>query len=412
LHSNRPSPPWASGAGGPRVAADLPLYPHGGEIARRLGKRLPAGATVDPEGCARIGVPAFTIAGRTHFATPHPALNVAAHEAAHVLQQIGVTRDAGLGAEPHAAAVEQLVTGGGDARALIGPHGSPTGPGPHPYKLIPKAAQSAENWPAGRDLRVSDEGLMAVEAAAKGSKSFWATNAAVNESNYTFDSVRSPLQLTLVPADILTGPAPVGGAIRTLTKIAPVNRIDGTMGDAMVFPSDCGAAARTIMGADTLAAGYRNVSGPGRAGASRETSVSVSKDPVAMAGEVLAGASGAADSGAARESYDALTAEEREAFDKAAGINRYARAATGGGYVIATGPIKRGPDWNFHWAGVLMTSGNDQVTLENYSGQAKTKWGFAMYGTALGQSFHEEHFGTKKHGTRPITMGVHRTDPP
>ncbi|MFP2934220.1 hypothetical protein ACLESO_55690 [Pyxidicoccus sp. 3LG] len=68
--------------------------------------------------------------------------------------------------------------------------------------------------------------------------------------------------------------------------------------------------------------------------------------------------------------------------------------------------------WNFHWGGVVMVSGDDRVTLENYAvGNANVKnsdWEFQMYGPAskAGQTFHEQHQATGQHGDSPTTMRV------
>ena len=66
--------------------------------------------------------------------------------------------------------------------------------------------------------------------------------------------------------------------------------------------------------------------------------------------------------------------------------------------------------WNFHWAGVVMKSSSDTMTLENYSVSdyevQNKEWVFQMYGVGKKkQSFHEEHKDVhKQHGDAPTTM--------
>jgi hypothetical protein len=80
--------------------------------------------------------------------------------------------------------------------------------------------------------------------------------------------------------------------------------------------------------------------------------------------------------------------------------------------------------WNFHWAGVVLKDGADNVTLENFAvtdTYAKSKgvpqgafidrdWNFDMYGTVdKSQTFHKEHLDSNTHGNTATSMVV-RTD--
>jgi hypothetical protein len=83
--------------------------------------------------------------------------------------------------------------------------------------------------------------------------------------------------------------------------------------------------------------------------------------------------------------------------------------------------------WNFHWAGVVMKAGADNITLENYAimfpktgdpvkdkenrqrayDWTNTDWVFQMYGTVKeGQTFHEQHLKSGTHGTKATTFRV------
>ncbi len=88
-------------------------------------------------------------------------------------------------------------------------------------------------------------------------------------------------------------------------------------------------------------------------------------------------------------------------------------------HVSTGGPDKRNGKrtWNFHWAGVVMKSGGDTMTLENYSvsdyDKQNKSWAFQLYGVGKkGQSMHEEHRdGHGQHGENPTTMTATRPPP-
>jgi len=135
----------------------------------------------------------------------------------------------------------------------------------------------------------------------------------------------------------------------------------------------------------------------------------------------------------AKKMYWALGAGGRRAFDSYTGINRAANPTIGGGYTLATeydmpGFKTKGPmTWNFHWAGVVMKDGANNITLENYAvsygtdpdpiknarlqekayNEVNREWVFQMYGTRKrGQTFHEQHVKSGTHGTRGSTFAV------
>jgi len=417
-----------SGSGGmagpseaPAGAVSLAAFPHGTVIGRQLGRALPSTALLDPAGCAGRGVPAFTRNGEAHFSSANPPLHVAAHEAAHVLQQRGATRDMGLGAEGHAAAIERRVGRGAGAASLLGDVGARVDGSERRYTEVAVAAQAAKKWNAGLDLRVSDDGNMAVGQDAA-QHSFWATATKVAASNATLKTVGSAIRLEL-QSESLIGKAPSTGGARSLTKVLPKNLMTGTSGEAMTLWADCGNAGRDVMGAGTagggdaalIAAKYKiSVHQAGAAKPKIVTRNTVATDPEDMKKEIFSKKFNIADGAAALAHYDGLPAADRDKADRELGINRYAAPATGQGFTMSSGGADFAGEntWNFHWAGVVMTSGSDRVTLENYAvGDASvknTEWEFQMYGPAskAGQTFHEQHFDTHQHGQTPTTMTV------
>lgn len=123
----------------------------------------------------------------------------------------------------------------------------------------------------------------------------------------------------------------------------------------------------------------------------------------------------------ARAQYQALPEDVRRHLDKWAHINSGANPDIGGGYTMNTeynmpgsGAVPGHMRWNFHWAGVILKDGADNVTLENYAvGDPKVAnqdWNFEMYGTVKkGQTFHDQHLASNTHGTRASSFEVEPT---
>lgn len=134
----------------------------------------------------------------------------------------------------------------------------------------------------------------------------------------------------------------------------------------------------------------------------------------------------------AKRLYWELGEDGRTAFDVAVGINYGANPEIGGAYTIATGSdfpgFSSGPrTWNFHWAGVVMKDGPNNVTLENYAvsygtdpdpvknqelqqkayDEVNRSWVFQMYGLEYkSQTFQGQHVASGTHGNRGTTLAV------
>ncbi|NJK31933.1 MAG: DUF4157 domain-containing protein [Deltaproteobacteria bacterium] len=118
----------------------------------------------------------------------------------------------------------------------------------------------------------------------------------------------------------------------------------------------------------------------------------------------------------AMEPYKMYSGDLAEEDAEAAGLDRHALPRLGEAYAILSAgqPIEDKLTWNYHFAGVIMTSGNDRMTLENYQAQVDLgdNWKLQMYGTREGQSFHEQHAATEGHGTTPTTAVFTRSGLP
>jgi hypothetical protein len=310
------------------------------------------------------------------------------------------------------------------------------------------AAQQPDEWPSGDDLRVADDGKMAVgQSGGYGSHDFWLEASLVSSFNATLKGKESVIQLADA-GSTLSGAAPDGSGKRTLTKVLPTNTSNRTSGDSMQLWADCGRSARDVTGVgrgtgnnhSEMGAVYNKpTQGPEKRDLAWWERLFVSlgwmKDPNANANadkkveEKETSASGPGEMklevwqqllggtpSAAQARYEGMSAKERDEFDKAAGINRHAAPEVGEGFTMSTG----GPNypgartWNFHWAGVVAKSGGDRVSLENYAvGDPEAKnndWEFQMYGppSKAGQTFHDQHKATKQHGQDPTTMRVRK----
>ena len=247
-----------------------------------------------------------------------------------------------------------------------------------------------------------------------------------------------------------------------LEKIEPKNVGNGTSGDSMQLVADCGESCAAVVGSPRRRAEFSDE------GATKKTAYGA---PSQMKSEIMrtwltkertrkraAGDSTAANkiyialyagwwyedqalklaatlgglSGSARDAavnrywaileaageayfgyYYGLPPDERAAIDKDLKINKWADPSVGEGFTTSSGgpPIPGKTPWNFHWAGIVMTSdsGNDKIVLENYAHPVKTNnyWTFEMYGTKKpGQSFHERHTASQLHGQIPATMKI------
>lgn len=417
----RPFPGARSGV--PRFLAS---YPHREKIRRALGSDIPGRAVYDPEGAGRRNVQAYTEGTTTRFASQAPPLEVAAHEAAHVLQHAGWSRDAGLGAERHAAAVMRAVRSGAGAD-LIGPAGSPVPSAARPFTTISSEGEGPESSQTGRELRVADDGLMATTQPS--GHDAWAVPSLIEEANSRLDEVGSAIRLH-VGWETITVPDPVSGDQVELTSLEPENTTTASAGEAMHIWADCGRAARDIMGVGAAqhtetCARYSEQSTPmwwlvqilaldllvpsRNPPVVSEEQRTEASSPRTMRQEIFRETLGG-NAEEAWQRYLDMSDSEREAFDRRTGINEYVQPGIGEAYVGHAGSDET--PFNFHWAGVVMNSGHDRMTLENYTvgrGIAQnTDWQFSMYGppSRPGQTFHEQH--AEVLGPSAVTMQVER----
>jgi hypothetical protein len=409
-------------------------FPHAQTLETALGRNIPGHAVLDARGCAQRAVPAFTDRTITHFASPHPPLRVAAHEAVHVLQHAGLSRDANLGPEPHAESVSQSIASGASLGHLLGSAGAAVEPAVRLYTEVDIPQQKPDEWNAGKPVRVSDTGRMAVRQDSGPNHFYWTDPGLLAASNSILASKRSVIRLK-TDAGTLKGKAPADASPRTLSRVLPENQSNNTSGESMEIWADCGKCGRDVMGAGggtgwgEMSAKYREVHRPWYSeipilgpllslifgGPTQRTKTTAASDPKEMKQEIFnQKLGGTGDEGLKK--YQSMSAAEKEDFDRETGINRYAAPGTGEGFTMSSGgdPVPGKMTWNFHWAGVVTTSGSDRVTLENYSvsdpSVQNAKWEFQMYGPPgkRGQTFYEQHKASGQHGDAPTALPVEK----
>ncbi|HEY5960802.1 MAG TPA: DUF4157 domain-containing protein [Polyangiaceae bacterium] len=276
--------------------------------------------------------------------------------------------------------------------------------------------------PSAKPLRVSDDGQMVCEDNGWNpgtNKLAWTTPTLVAQSNAQLSAQGSAAKLETVPGHEITGKSPMDGSPSTLVQVAPSG------GTSFSLPSDCGSAARVVMGSHSEDVAV--LRDPTSGGVSRTQPQPYvggwsfgTHNPTAAQHymvEVLAKEFGTNLSQPELYArYAALSPDEKTAFDKKYGINEYAAPEVGQGLTISTEPDMPGfaihpgmqhQTRNFHYAGVVLKSGGDYVTLESAAGWDPADWIFFMYGSAQpAQSFHREHEESLTHGTHHTSFIV------
>jgi hypothetical protein len=425
-----------------------------------------------------IGADGFASGNAVAF-REQPDLALAAHEAAHVVQQRqgvhlkGGVGEAGDAHEQQADAVAERVVAGDSAADLLPGGGAADGAELQLY---------TEEKIAGATYRVSESGKSALKQG-DALQNLYATQDLIDAANAALSTagqngsfitlvasgrtldVKGQTLLHVAPRMKPTGADPKNQLLEDANR--PGGRdSEGRTGDTMALWADCGRSSRAVMGTDgaghaphaefTMGAdSYRTrersydpsrysdtIYFHGMAAFLRDAThkgvckqgVHYTGDPDAKWTPILPRSPDHA-----REQYWELGEEGRRQFDRFASINTAADPEIGGAYTMNTEYRMPGADvvreadgsprmrWNFHWGGVVMKDGANNITLENYAVMfdetgdpavdaanrekaydwTNRGWNYQMYGTVKkGQTFHEEHLDTGTHGTRASTFSA------
>ncbi|MFB9329249.1 hypothetical protein ACFFSY_25210 [Paenibacillus aurantiacus] len=301
------------------------------------------------------------------------------------------------------------------------------------------------SWSKESDkLRLADEEDAAVpQSDPTGSQKLYASVELIGEANAALEAVNSPIELKdgneRISSKIDDDKPELHLLVPKFHKDRPnveaSKNNGGGEGANFKLNSDCGFAAHTIADAENLYAVFGGettdaASDPGLMKAEivnklsgqkheqkfeeyKKNSRLKLKNPKSKKDEKLAELDNFF-----TDEYKKLQEKDPE-FDKINGINSYANPAIGGAYAISSGgePVSDKDVWNYHWAAVILKSGSDNVTLENYATgdqENNDDWVFQMYGVPTddenGQSFHEEHRDKHlQHGDTPMTIATTKT---
>ena len=409
--------------------------------------------------CNAMGARAFALGHRVAFAEANPSLHLVAHEAAHVVQQskgVQLSDKVGRPGDAYEVAADRAagrVAAGESAGDLL----------PSVEKVQTMGSSAVQRYTDqsvdGTPFRVADDASMAVNAETiYGSKIAYADPSLIASASKELEAGTSVMSLEPGSSSITVEDEK--GTKRSIPDVVVTNKNNQTSDMDMLLYADCGRSARTVTGADggrgdgsgNLAANYKGADGSAKS-AARWESGSFSKSKIvaehmpsiqpaiqrliSQRQAIIAGWRSAKDEAAkdairaqiagveramwsvCEAKLNTLSPEERDALEKKMGVNRYADPEVGEAFHISTGGAthpeleKGGKTWNFHWAGVVMKSGSDSLTLENYAvgdyEAQNTEWVYQLYGVGKksGQSFHEQHKDVhKQHGASPTTMSM------
>ncbi|MDZ7589251.1 MAG: hypothetical protein U5L05_00880 [Rubrivivax sp.] len=294
------------------------------------------------------------------------------------------------------------------------------------YARVPVAAQKPQKWQAGRDLRVADDGKIAV---ADSSHDMWATTDIIGQAETALLGLGSPFMLQ-VGDEVLVGPPPGSqrGGLMRLNKVVPVNTEDGTGGDDMRTIEACSSHGQHMLGSGLNTGDHPMSRGmavvTGQADVESETrydkrgSAGDARTDTMVMGDVRAQVTGKPRD-EAEEAYGKMSAKDKTAKARELGINQFAEPEVGEGLAVyaAVDKLKKG-SFPMHFAGVMAKSGADYVTLENFAKntqqrkpgdtmQSSKDWYFKMYGPVTAkkdQSFFGELAAEGDYGGREGTM--------
>ena len=314
------------------------------------------------------------------------------------------------------------------------------------YARVPVAKQKPGKWAGlGADLRISDDGKMAVRDSGTGAggHDFYATTDVIAASAVTLARINSPITLDADISRTLRGRIPGKKTEITLVRVIVSNSSTGTSGDALKTRENCNYNAWNVMGVEEFRGGY------GVAVASPAGLEYWDKDTQGGGGEVpvidrLRREWTARQTGQdpatitkdeSKKGYKDLSTKERARLAAAYGANQFAEVAVGGAMEVYNAGGATGANFPAHFAPIIAVSGQDYVTLENWAKGtpdptdpanprlrapgdtilASGAWHFRMYGSAKkgdDQSFYGEHVKDDEYGGAKGTLVIsHRRVP-
>lgn len=377
-----------------------------------------------------MGALAYAHGNNIHFApgqynpSSGKGLELIGHELTHVVQQrqgrvAATTQTKGVAVNDDFSLEQEADRMGryaasGTGTSLGNNSSAPAKPVHQFYTKIDAASQKTNQWDHGQDLRVADTGLTATEDVA--SKVCYADKTVMDQANRKLKARNSGVVLE-AQSSVITGSAPNGSGKKTLHRIVPKMSFSASgTGLSQTSWEDCGRMSREVMGNTGMdESPYGIFKGSG--GNLEESSKSY--NPKEHKGNILVSLGLGSTPAAAVAAYDALSAADKKNFDEKHGINEFASPVVGEAF-----GTDNATTFNFHWGGVVLKSGGDSVTLENFFkgntyGHQESNWYMNTYGPANkpGQTWDEQwnsSFGketfTSATSTRSITGQTNTND--
>jgi hypothetical protein len=386
------------------------------------------GAATDA--CSDMGAKAYASGGQVAF-KESPGVHLAAHEAAHVVQQrAGVSLKSGVGEvgdkyEQNADAVADAVVSGKSAQSLLD---SVAPAGGSPSTAVQQKSVQLYTEVHGMPYdKVSDDGDMAVQDHGRVA---WADQSKIDKSNAILKAQHSKalIKPTGGTMNVDQPGAPVGTPSKKLKKFSMVEAQQrhhhSPRNKELELVDDCGTANQQVMGAEwhrswSFAAASKAGNTQEFTGASKYKGDDHAPGGIVSTTEKLSGEiyikifkreyKKTYSRTEAVKAWFKLSAGERAALSKKYGINAHAVPEVGQGITIsserdAPGATRGG--YNFHFGYNLMGSGQDYVTLEDYASSG-VKYYFDMYGPAnKSQAWHQAPGNTDAMNDNPTTMVV------
>jgi len=376
-------------------------YPHSNIIGNVTGNNIPGRAVHAPWLEREYGVPAFTDGLNSYFAERSPSIDVAGHEAAHQLQNSGKTNSMGLHPEIQADAVGQASARRTPAFSIIGKSGEAMGNAVRLYSPFSTTKQTdTGDWQLGQNARVSRDGHLLTPANR--SHIAYAKRDIIESANRILEARQSGVRLWALN-ETISGMAPDSSGRKTLNRVGYQILTSDTWPNPTLY-DDCGRSSHEVTGPSGTDSDSRAVY-TDNAGNEQETSPSWETD--AMRGEILMNLGLGSTPAEAWTAYQSLP--DRDDFDRRHGLNAYAQPGVGEGYAA-----DRAGGYNYHFGTVVLVSGGDRITFENYTRDSSgdfsiqtDRWFFSMYGppSEPDQTFHGVW------GDADTTTMVHRTSP-
>ena len=278
--------------------------------------------------------------------------------------------------------------------------------------------QNAHNYGLNIDLRVSDDGKMAVRDTANATpngsnlyQQLYLANEVLQASQQALNALNSGVTLAATGNSISGKP---GGNFvkRTLLEVT-IAFADTPNNESY---EDCDLNMGNILGTQrnnvATATGIHGVFAKSLNGS---RTLALNGDSSAAYKAIRTHFTGHAAGKLAQTGWENLDEDRRNAKAKKYGFNQYAKPKTGEGIGIfragSTGTAGAG-----HFGGVIARSGSDYITLENFAGNPGTvpnpgarinsNWYVRMFGGKKGQSFYEfnKTHETAEYGSKPIAV--------